>query len=58
MRPTSPNAESSEKTTPPTRPNCPVCGGVLVPLRGAFRCSRCLLTLCAACEAAPVGDNS
>ncbi len=58
MHPISSSAEPPEKTAAPVRPSCPVCGGVLVPLRGAFRCSRCLLTLCVACEAAPAGDNA
>ena len=29
---------------------CPVCGGVLVPLRGQWRCSRCQFSLCVGCE--------
>jgi hypothetical protein len=29
---------------------CPACGGVLVPLRSAWRCSRCYFSLCAGCE--------
>jgi len=57
MHPTSPNAEPPEQTVPAVRPCCPVCGGSLVPVRGAFRCSRCFLTLCVACEAAPAGDS-
>ena len=31
-------------------PPCPVCGGALMPLRGVWRCTRCLFTLCAGCE--------
>jgi hypothetical protein len=31
-------------------PPCPVCGGVLVPMRDAWRCSRCYFSLCAGCE--------
>ncbi len=31
-------------------PACPMCGGGLVPLRGAWRCSRCYFALCAGCE--------
>jgi hypothetical protein len=33
-----------------TAPLCPVCGGVLVPMRTAWRCSRCYFSLCAGCE--------
>jgi hypothetical protein len=29
---------------------CPMCGGGLVPLRGAWRCSRCYFALCVGCE--------
>jgi hypothetical protein len=32
-------------------PACPVCSGVLVPLRGLYRCSRCSFSLCVGCEA-------
>jgi hypothetical protein len=32
------------------QPSCPVCGGALVPLRGAFRCVRCSFTICEDCE--------
>lgn len=31
-------------------PRCPACAGVLVPLRGVFRCTRCRLSLCEGCE--------
>jgi hypothetical protein len=29
---------------------CPACGGMLVPLRHAWRCSRCYFSLCVGCE--------
>lgn len=32
-------------------PQCPVCGGTLVPLRGFWRCTRCAYLLCVGCEA-------
>jgi hypothetical protein len=32
------------------QPPCPVCGGPLIPLRGQYRCSRCLFSLCVGCE--------
>jgi hypothetical protein len=33
-----------------TMPKCPACGGMLVPMRSAWRCSRCYFSLCAGCE--------
>jgi hypothetical protein len=29
---------------------CPVCSGLLVPLRGSVRCARCGFTFCEGCE--------
>jgi hypothetical protein len=29
---------------------CPYCEGVLIPLRGAFRCVRCCFSICPGCE--------
>ena len=34
---------------------CPVCGGSLVPLHNAYRCSRCCYHLCAGCEQFDLG---
>jgi hypothetical protein len=49
--------QSCERIAPPARPPaCPVCAGVLVPLRGFDRCARCQFTFCAACEPA-AGDD-
>ncbi|MBY0232593.1 MAG: hypothetical protein K2W96_25210 [Gemmataceae bacterium] len=45
------------RTIPALRPACPVCGGVLSPLRGLVRCGRCQWTMCAGCEALPGGDE-
>jgi hypothetical protein len=42
------NAESSA-------PPCPACGGRLIPLRGALRCSRCYFALCEGCEGGDIG---
>jgi hypothetical protein len=36
---------------------CPVCGNVLVPLRGFARCGRCSYTLCQGCEGGQVGPE-
>ncbi len=33
-----------------TQPLCPVCSGLLVPLRGTYRCARCYFSLCVGCE--------
>jgi hypothetical protein len=37
------------------QPACPVCTGLLVPLGGLWRCSRCYFTLCEGCEGGPIG---
>lgn len=29
---------------------CPFCDGVLVPLRGEYRCLRCCFSICPGCE--------
>jgi hypothetical protein len=29
---------------------CPMCGGMLVPMRDQYRCSRCFFSLCVGCE--------
>jgi hypothetical protein len=41
---------SCTTSTSGSAPACPVCGGVLVPMRSAWRCSRCYFSLCAGCE--------
>jgi hypothetical protein len=38
--------------------HCPVCNGVLIPLRGNYRCARCYFSLCAGCEPLEVPDPS
>lgn len=35
------------------RPTCPLCNGVLIPLRESYRCSRCQFMLCKECEGGP-----
>jgi hypothetical protein len=35
---------------------CPCCDGVLVPLRGAYRCVRCCFSICPGCEVAGLPD--
>lgn len=42
---------------PPSVPQCPYCGGSLVPLRGQFRCLRCSFALCEGCETQPNDDE-
>ncbi len=32
------------------QPTCPACGGVFVPQRDGYRCTRCHFTLCVGCE--------
>jgi hypothetical protein len=32
---------------------CPVCMGVLIPVGGAWRCSRCCFAFCEGCEGGP-----
>jgi hypothetical protein len=50
------NTETSSETTPPLNPPfCPICNALLIPLRGCYRCSRCLITLCLGCEASHEG---
>jgi hypothetical protein len=44
-------AERSREGVARRGPHCPICTGVLVPLREAYRCSRCFFTLCFGCEA-------
>jgi hypothetical protein len=39
------------------QPCCPVCNGVLVPLRDQYRCSRCFFTLCVGCEPEEMPDH-
>ena len=38
-------------------PLCPACGGLLVPLRNAWRCSRCYFYLCVGCEPETVTNS-
>jgi hypothetical protein len=45
-----PTATRLPNQSAPRLPQCPVCAGVLVPLRGFFRCSRCYFSLCVSCE--------
>jgi hypothetical protein len=48
--------QACEPTPAPARPPaCPICAGVLVPLRGFSRCARCRFTVCAGCE--PAADD-
>jgi len=45
---------SNMETPTPPQPSpcsCPLCGGVLMPLPGAWRCGRCGYALCLGCEA-------
>ena len=52
-------AESSPQAAPPPgRPCCPVCNGPLVPLRDAYRCARCLFTLCVGCDVGAAGADA
>jgi hypothetical protein len=58
-----------EATTCPSRDNrtteltrqrgvaCPFCDGVLVPLRGAYRCVRCCFSICPGCEDVSLLDH-
>ena len=39
-----------------TAPRCPACGGALVPIHTAWRCSRCYFSLCAGCESVLITD--
>jgi hypothetical protein len=39
-------------------PSCPMCGGVLVPTREAWRCSRCYFSLCEGCEPVSLADSA
>jgi hypothetical protein len=49
--PLPPPAHPTHDDRPATCPAaCPLCGGALIPLRGAVRCCRCGLTLCEGCE--------
>ena len=51
-----PRQDEPKQTTAPIRsPSCPCCAGVLLVLRGMFRCARCHYSLCAGCE--PVGTE-
>jgi hypothetical protein len=34
------------------QPACPVCSGMLIVLRGLFRCARCGYCTCSSCEGA------
>ena len=46
--------QATERATIPNlRPACPMCGGILSPLRGMVRCGRCQWAMCAGCEAVP-----
>jgi hypothetical protein len=40
------------------QPSCPVCGGVLLPLRGTCRCTRCAFSLCVGCDGTDLSDLS
>ena len=52
MHPTPPSPERSADRVPAPRAQllCPVCNGLLIPVRGACRCSRCYFSLCVGCE--------
>jgi hypothetical protein len=43
--------EEKDTAAPNRLPPCPCCAGVLIVLRGTFRCTRCQYSLCAGCEA-------
>lgn len=34
----------------PREPGCPVCGGILIELRGLVRCTRCHFSMCLGCD--------
>jgi hypothetical protein len=51
---TTPREESGRSGAVCRQPCCPLCNGPLVPLRGDYRCSRCLFHLCVGCEAPEV----
>lgn len=44
---------SSDQTTCPTRPACPVCGGELIEIRAKLQCSRCHTICETCCEGGP-----
>jgi hypothetical protein len=41
---------------PLLQPYCPLCGGVLIEMRGASRCGRCQFTLCLGCDGEAAGE--
>jgi hypothetical protein len=52
-------SDSSGCQTPKySTPECPVCGGMLIELRGQGRCSRCQFLLCADCDGFEHPDDS
>jgi hypothetical protein len=50
-----PNQQVNKSHSPSSQPTCPVCQGLLVDLRGSFRCVRCQFTICEGCEGGPAG---
>ena len=40
--------DSAERDRRPSRPGCPVCGGVLIEIRHKLQCSQCH-TICETC---------
>jgi hypothetical protein len=50
-----PPPQPETKSSTPV-PRCPACGGLLLPLRGFWRCARCQYRLCEECEATPADD--
>ena len=52
------DADRTNDAAPPAHVSyCPACNGPLIPLRDAYRCSRCFLTLCVGCDAADGPDQ-
>ncbi len=56
----SPQEERPECAGGERPPQCPVCSGLLIPLRNVYRCARCCYSICAGCEGGesfpPAGD--
>lgn len=41
----------------PRPPGCPVCGGVVIELRGQVRCTRCHFSMCLGCDGGGAPDG-
>jgi hypothetical protein len=48
---------SLQEKMPASLPTCPACGGVLILLRGFYRCSRCCYSVCESCETGAEEDE-